>query len=395
MALSLKINEAHGVIYDFEYTRKHTASLSPPPSAPVDPPILVRDLLKIKVNRTLVTIRPTETVFDAVKKMKAPPISGGYASLPKNSSQIAIRTLLVMDENNKLVGICGQGDITKVLLKSLPAAMTPVSAVMTPNPVCVFENDELKTCVKLLLKLHIRHMPVRNKDNVVTGMISKWDIIDFIRSANGLKRASEVQLKDLPPENELKSLITVKPTDTILAALKTMNAVPWPNGCPRPRGATTYRIRSLPVFTHSGDIAGMVTQGDFLKCFLNSIKVTEPVSKIMTPRVNLVYVRDTDSVARCFNLVSHHRIRKMLVKTQKQTIMPMQSNSFTSCPIPPVPKGSAQNNQSNSGAPQPPVQPSDAVGIYAFKGLCTFASFFDFGATEWLCAETNPEVPPV
>ena len=356
MSVSLKIAEKGGAKYDFQYTRNDlpSAPVSPPkapvspprapvspPKAPVSPPrapisppkapispprapvsplkaapkrsFLVKDLFKMKIGETpLVTIRPDATLLDAVKKMKGG-VYHNYASRPDNSSQMSVRNLVVMD-GQTLVGICGQGDLTKALLadstETTPLTETTlVSKVMTPNPICVLETDSLLSAFKIMMKHHIRHLVVRNEVNVISGVISKWDILEVLRT-HAVLRLNVKRMKDLPT-NEIKKLITVKPTDTILAALKTMAAVPWPKGCPRPAGATQYRIRSLAVVDDKGIITGIVTQGDFVKCILNKIKTSEPVGRIMTPQV--IWVDANETVSRSMNRMSRHGIRHIFV----------------------------------------------------------------------------------
>ena len=227
-----------------------------------------------------------------------------------------------------------------------------------------------------MVKLHIRHLVVRNKDAALIGIISKWDITELYRNKAFLTLSS-VKMKDLPPDEDLQKLITVKPMDTILAALKTMNKVAWPKGCPRPAGATTYRIRSLPVITNTG-LQGMVTQGDFLKCFLHNIPTTEPVSKIMTRRLDLISVDENETVARCSNLMSHHGIRHILIN--KSEVLLMKPMCIGKPAPPPAP-----------GTPVPDVNAGKVAigtGQFCYKAMCFGATFLtDMEWAEELCSD--------
>jgi CBS domain-containing protein len=92
-----------------------------------------------------------------------------------------VRSVLVMDDD-ALVGIVTQGDCAiKVLLPGLDAKQTPVSQVMTANPVTVTPEDKLDGCMALMSTRGFRHLPVVEGDKVV-GVISIGDVVkDVIR----------------------------------------------------------------------------------------------------------------------------------------------------------------------------------------------------------------------
>jgi len=90
-----------------------------------------------------------------------------------------VRSVLVID-NGVLVGIVTQGDCAiKVLLPGLDARLTPVSQVMTGNPVTVTPNDSLEECMVMMSARGFRHLPVLNSDEVV-GVISIGDVVKDI-----------------------------------------------------------------------------------------------------------------------------------------------------------------------------------------------------------------------
>ena len=92
-----------------------------------------------------------------------------------------VRSVLVIDDD-VLVGIVTQGDCAiKVLLPGLDAKQTPVSQVMTGNPVTVKPDDPLQGCMALMAARGFRHLPVLNAGKVV-GVISIGDVVkDIIR----------------------------------------------------------------------------------------------------------------------------------------------------------------------------------------------------------------------
>ena len=92
-----------------------------------------------------------------------------------------VRSVLVIDDD-KLVGIVTQGDCAiKVLLPGLDAKQTPVSQVMTRNPVTVKPDDRLDGCMAMMAERSFRHLPVMEAGKVI-GVISIGDVVkDIIR----------------------------------------------------------------------------------------------------------------------------------------------------------------------------------------------------------------------
>ena len=91
-------------------------------------------------------------------------------------------TAWVIDDD-VLVGIVTQGDCAiKVLLPGLDAKQTPVSQVMTRDPVTVKPDDQLQGCMAMMAARGFRHLPVLDAGKVV-GVISIGDVVkDIIRN---------------------------------------------------------------------------------------------------------------------------------------------------------------------------------------------------------------------
>jgi CBS domain-containing protein len=92
-----------------------------------------------------------------------------------------VRSVLVIDDG-QLLGIVTQGDCAiKVLLPGLDAAQTPVSQVMTRDPVTVKPDHPLEGCMAMMASRGFRHLPVLDAGKVV-GVISIGDVVkDIIR----------------------------------------------------------------------------------------------------------------------------------------------------------------------------------------------------------------------
>ena len=94
-------------------------------------------------------------------------------------SEKNIGALPVIDEG-RLTGILSERDYArKIILKGKASHDTPVSEIMTENPITVSPDDKIETCMSIMSDKHIRHLPVV-KDATVAGMISIGDVVTAI-----------------------------------------------------------------------------------------------------------------------------------------------------------------------------------------------------------------------
>lgn len=124
----------------------------------------VKTCLSQKSSR-LIHVSPADPVQRALELMK----------------EHRVRSVLVL-EGERLAGIITQGDCAiRVLLPGLDARTTPVSQIMTPNPMTVKPGDPLEACMGLMASRNFRHLPVIDAGRVV-GVVSIGDIVkDMIR----------------------------------------------------------------------------------------------------------------------------------------------------------------------------------------------------------------------
>jgi CBS domain-containing protein len=111
-------------------------------------------------NGPLIQVRSSDMVVDVLRKMR----------------DNRVRSVLVIDDG-ALAGIVTQGDCAiKVLLPGLAASQTPVSQVMTKNPITVKPDDPLESCMVVMTARGFRHLPVLH-DGKVVGVISIGDVV--------------------------------------------------------------------------------------------------------------------------------------------------------------------------------------------------------------------------
>ena len=106
-----------------------------------------------------------------------------------------VRSVLVIDDG-RLAGIITQGDCAiRVLLAGLDAKATPVSHIMTRDPMTVKPEDPLEACMGLMANRNFRHLPVLEGDRVV-GVVSIGDIVkDMIRQLGAQVSFLETYIK--------------------------------------------------------------------------------------------------------------------------------------------------------------------------------------------------------
>ncbi|MNK27896.1 Arabinose 5-phosphate isomerase KdsD [compost metagenome] len=109
------------------------------------------------------SVMPNTSVLDALKLMTEKNISA----------------LLIMEEG-KLLGIFTERDYArKIVLQGKASKDTPISEVMTANPITVATTDSIDLCMQVMTDKHIRHLPVVAANQAV-GMVSIGDVVKFI-----------------------------------------------------------------------------------------------------------------------------------------------------------------------------------------------------------------------
>ena len=113
------------------------------------------------ISRThLVTAVPQSTVFQAACVM----------------TRAQSGSVLVLYEAGGPLGIFTERDLlNKVVAKGLDPAVTPVSAVMTRNPMTVPPEMSVRDAVLLMKERRFRHLPIVAQTGKVVGMFSFRD----------------------------------------------------------------------------------------------------------------------------------------------------------------------------------------------------------------------------
>lgn len=114
------------------------------------------------MKKNFMTIRPEETIEDALQKMSDMKINGAP----------------VVDKDDKLVGMLVKADIYRFLITPGHIDQCPVEWVMSKDVITASINEEVLTVARRLRENNIIAMPVLDGD-IVRGVISIEDILDF------------------------------------------------------------------------------------------------------------------------------------------------------------------------------------------------------------------------
>jgi CBS domain-containing protein len=122
----------------------------------------VADLLRNK-GTDVWSVSINDTVLDAIKMMDAKGVSA-----------------LTVMQGTALAGIISERDYArKVILKGRSSQETLVKEIMTSNVFYASPDQECSSCLAIMNKHKVRHLPVLNEEKVV-GMLSIGDLVKNI-----------------------------------------------------------------------------------------------------------------------------------------------------------------------------------------------------------------------
>ena len=121
------------------------------------------DLLKL-ARVPAIEVAPTSSVFEAVA-----------ASLPTKSGAVVVM------EKGAMIGIFTERDVmVKVVHERLDPEKTLVRDVMTAQPTTIHPDAAIEDVMKMMLEMHIRHLPISEDGKTVLGMLSIRNVLQFV-----------------------------------------------------------------------------------------------------------------------------------------------------------------------------------------------------------------------
>ena len=119
--------------------------------------MLICDLLK---NQVTISAEAHQTVLEVARMM----VKHNIGAVP-------------VLQGGQLTGIFSERDLMiRVVVAGMDPACTPVSQVMTEDPLTVAPNDQLETCMTLMKRHGFRHLPVC-AGRELKGVVSLRDIL--------------------------------------------------------------------------------------------------------------------------------------------------------------------------------------------------------------------------
>ena len=94
----------------------------------------------------------------------------------------SVGSLVVVDEDNQLLGILTTTDFVDIVAKSKPKAQTTVERYMTTDVVTTDAQTSIVDAADMMIEHGIHHLPVIDDDEGVIGMISTTDLAGYISS---------------------------------------------------------------------------------------------------------------------------------------------------------------------------------------------------------------------
>jgi CBS domain-containing protein len=87
---------------------------------------------------------------------------------------------LVVLEGDSLAGIFSERDYArKIVLKNKFSRDTRVRDIMTPNPILVTPDSDIRECMRLMTDHQVRHLPVVDNGHLA-GIVSIGDVVKWI-----------------------------------------------------------------------------------------------------------------------------------------------------------------------------------------------------------------------
>ncbi|MCS6992647.1 MAG: CBS domain-containing protein [Anaerolineales bacterium] len=125
----------------------------------------VRDLLKKKEGKPIISVAAEDTVFHALEVMAEHNIGA-----------------VLVTEGDRYVGIFSERDYArKIILQGRESKKTTVAEIMTRDMVTVNPQTTVEQCMELMTRYHIRHLPVVEEGHL-SGLISIGDVVHSIIS---------------------------------------------------------------------------------------------------------------------------------------------------------------------------------------------------------------------
>ena len=168
--------------------------------------------------------------------------------------QAQVRHLVVVDENEQLVGIITRRSLRQVLTTSALLKFKSVAEAMTIQTICLSQQAPVIQAARLMAERDISCAVITATENHPVGIITERDIVQF--------KALDLDIHDVLAEQVMSSpLLPASPEDSLWAVHQQMNR---------------HHVRRLVVCSAEGQLAGIITQSSILQA-LNTAEAQQVI----------------------------------------------------------------------------------------------------------------------
>ncbi len=122
----------------------------------------VHQILKLKHNDGVITLKPDQSISDAARLLE----------------ENRIGSVVVTEDGTTPLGILSERDIVFALAKQGAVCLEQkASDLMTADPVTCTRHDRADDILRQMTEGRFRHMPVVNDKNQMVGLITQGDVV--------------------------------------------------------------------------------------------------------------------------------------------------------------------------------------------------------------------------
>lgn len=254
-------------------------------------------------SRSVITVNPDSSVFEALQKMHSNSIKR-----------------IVIVEGTKPTGIITERDINKFLESDKTSRALdeiPVKHLMEKNIVLITDKleDDFYQCASKMDNLQIGSIIITDKNNNLSGIITRTDLVKSYANVFGGKYV----VKDFMN----KKLVTCRKTDSIRFALDLINqnkvsrlVVTDENGYPIGLISTNTLLTHSDYFTK-----GSTRSRDYLLPLKNNITVNDLLEE------NLVTIKQEEDLAEAARIMINQKISGIPVLDPNQKLVGVVSKT--------------------------------------------------------------------
>jgi CBS-domain-containing membrane protein len=183
-----------------------------------------------------------------------------------------VKTLLVVDKTERLVGIITDGDVLNKIdllvpglhrhltetelaaeLKQLRQLNLAAQDIMTPHPATVTLDTTIPKAVDLMLERNIKRLPVVDEHGTLIGIVSRVDVLRAFAKplAAEVPRQAPVQTQRSQVKEVMAPTVSTVRRDAVVAEIVAL--------------LVSNRQRRVVVVDRHGQVVGIITDGDLLK----------------------------------------------------------------------------------------------------------------------------------